>query len=547
MTSPTRFRSMHPAWRRSSLLTAQTFVLLSLLFCAERSFGQGELAALDRIFSHWNNSTPGVAVAVKRGDSVIYRMGYGLSDLEHNVPLTPEAVLESGSVAKQFTAMSILLLASEGKLSLTDDVRKYVPEVPSYGTVITLQMLLNHTSGLKDWGSIGGLSGWQRTTRVYTQQLALDITARQKSTNFTPGTEYSYSNTNYTLLVTIVERVSGMSLAEFTSQRIFAPLQMTSTRWRDNFRTIVKNRAIGYQASEGGYQQLMPFEDVHGHGGLLTTVDDLLKWNALLETHAIGGDKVFQERIRCGRLANGRAITYAAGLQIADYGGFREIAHSGATAGYRAWLAYYPEKRLSVVLLSNDATFSPMAVGRQVARVLLGVEPTKAGARPSVRPDADDLLKFKGDFRSTRHLAYRHFTAVNGSIYVDGKRADFISGDTLSEGTDRWVYQRNGRIQLIQYGDTLSFRAVGPARMNGDVAGTYLSDEVDASYHFYFDKDQLMLKMGHWPATPLQAVFRDAYADDDGVLYEFIRKKGRVLSVDVSVSRAEKMAFQKMK
>jgi CubicO group peptidase (beta-lactamase class C family) len=533
---------------RSSSLSITALVFGLLLLVQERSFGQGEEVILDRIFSRWNNATPGVAVAVKLGDSVIYRKGYGLADLEHNIPITPETVLESGSVAKQFTAMSILLLAAEGKLSLTDDVRKYVPELPVYNTVITLQMLLNHTSGLKDWGSIGGLAGWERTTRVYTQELALEIMTRQKATNFLPGTEYSYSNANYSLLVTIVERVSGMSLADFTSRRLFQPLQMTNSRWRNNFQSIVANRAIGYRAVNDGYEQLMPFENVHGHGGLLTTVDDLLKWNALLETHSIGGDKVFKERIRRGRLANGNEITYAAGLQVTKLNGFTEIAHSGATAGYRAWLAYYPDKRLSIVLLSNDASFSAASVGRQVAQAFLGAEVVTSKLQKYVEQDANHLKKFEGYFRSTRHVNYHHFAVEGGALLVDGESVGFISADTLSRGSDRWIYLKPGRLMLNTAGDTLSFVRVEGPHKGTDIAGTYLSDEVDADYHFYFDGNALMLKLGHWPARLLKAVFSDAYTDTEGVLYEFVRnRKGQVSRVEVSVSRAEKMVFEKIK
>ena len=504
--------------------------------------------SLDRIFSRWNNATPGVAVAVKLGDNVVYRKGYGLADLEHNVPITPQSVLESGSVAKQFTAMSILLLADEGKLSLTDDVRKYVPELPAYATPITIQMLLNHTSGLKDWGSIRAVSGWERTTRVYTQELALQIMANQKSTNFIPGSEYSYSNSNYSHLVTIVERVSGMSLSSFTSNRFFIPLQMNNTRWRDNFREVVENRAIGYRKNEASYEQLMPFENVHGHGGLLTTVDDLLKWNALLESHSIGGDKVYQERIRRGRLNSGKEITYAAGLQVSDYYGFREIAHSGATAGYRAWLAYYPQKRLSIVLLSNDASFQPSNVGRQVANVFLGTGTEKKNVRKQVQPAANDLKKFEGYFRSVRHLDFHQLKVHGGSLFLDGEGVNFASPDTVLSGADKWVYQRPGRIQLIQAGDTLAFRKVDPPGLNSDIIGSYHSEEVGADYSFFIDKDDLYLKIGHWPPRFIWSVFRDGFTDDNGVLYEFVRnKKGKLLRLEVSVSRAEKMLFQKVK
>lgn len=531
---------------RTSLLISRTFVLFYVILGSTSLRAQTEVASVDRLFSRWSNTTPGVSVAIKVGDSIVYRKGYGLADLEHNIPLTPRSILESGSVAKQFTAMCVLLLADEGKLSLADDIRKYVPELPQYSTPITIQMLLNHTSGLKDWGSIGALSGWERTTRVYTQELALQTIARQQTTNFVPGTEYSYSNSNYSLLVTIVERVSGRSLAAFTAERLFTPLRMNDTRWRDNFRAIVPNRAIGYRAADGGYEQLMPFEDVHGHGGLLTTVDDLLKWNDLLERHTIGGERVYQERIRRGRLNNGREITYAAGVQVSDYYGFVEIAHSGATAGYRAWLAYYPQKRLSVALLSNDASFSPSNVGRQIANVFLGTGAERKYGRTTVTLKDSDLKKFEGYFRSVRRADVHQIKLNAGSLFIDGEAAAFASPDTLYSGVNKWAYVREGRIQLIQAGDTLSFRKVDPPSIRFDIAGMYHSDEVGADYTFSFEKSELYLKLGHWPAKKLKPVFKDGYKDSDGILYEFIRnRKGQVLRLEVSVSRAEKMVFQK--
>lgn len=247
---------------------------------------------LDALFSRWNNATPGAAIAIQRGENLIYNKAFGLSDLEHNVPNTPETIFESGSVAKQFTAAAILMLAVDGQLNLQDDIRKFIPELPVYDAPITIQHLLNHTSGLKDWGSVGALTGWPRTTRVYTQALALDIMSKQTSLNFKPGSKYSYSNSNYSLLATIVERVSKKSLAQFTDSVFFKPLGMHHTQWRDNFREVVPDRAIAYSGHENNYQQLMPFENIHGHGGLLTTTGDLLKWNKLLETKTIVGETV---------------------------------------------------------------------------------------------------------------------------------------------------------------------------------------------------------------------------------------------------------------
>lgn len=309
---------------------------------------------------------------VARGNKVIYHKAYGLADLERNVPNTNETLFEAGSVSKQFTAYSILLLENEGKLSVKDDVRKYIPELPVYEAPITIQHLLNHTSGLKDWGSVGSLTGWPRGSRDYTLELALHIMSKQKTTNFKPGNEYSYSNSNYTCLVIIVERISKQSLEDFTKDRIFKPLGMTSTRWRSNFRDIVPNRAQAYSRYNGPYELEMPFEHIYGHGGLLTTTGDLLKWNQLLEKH----DAVYNKRIEKGKLNDGSSISYAAGIQHGEVNGVAEIAHSGATAGYRAWLAYYPSKKLTISLLSNDGSAAPVTLGKAVAYVFLGGGPT---------------------------------------------------------------------------------------------------------------------------------------------------------------------------
>ena len=346
-----------------------TTVLLCLIFQTACTQTQNTSAELDKMFSSWNNSTPGGSVLVARGNDIIYQKAFGLANLESNVPNTINTIFEAGSVSKQFTAYSILLLENEGKLKLTDDVRKYVPELPVYEAPITIQMLLNHTSGLKDWGSVGSLTGFPRGSRDYTIPLALHIMSKQKTTNFKPGNEYSYSNSNYTLLTIIVERVSKQTLEDFTKERLFKPLGMINTRWRSNFRDIIPNRAQAYsQNDKDVYELNMPFEHVYGHGGLLTTTSDLLKWNQLLEKH----DAIYNKRIEHGRLNSGKEIAYAAGIQHGEVNGVAEIQHSGATAGYRAWLAYYPTEKLTVALLSNDASFAPYDVGHQVAEIFFG-------------------------------------------------------------------------------------------------------------------------------------------------------------------------------
>ena len=326
---------------------------------------------IDNLFSSWNNSTPGGAVLVARGEKIIYNKAFGIADLEHNVPNTTETVFESGSVAKQFVAASILLLASEGKLSMKDDVRKYVPELPQYNAIITIQHLMNHTSGIKDWGALFSVTGWPRGSRSYSQELALDIIYKQSSLNFTPGAEYSYSNSNYVLLTLITERVSKQTFTDFTRIRFYEPLQMTNSKWRYNFKEVVKNRSIAYAKYQNVWYQDMPFENVHGPGGMLTTVSDLFKWNQLLVKKNIGNEAFASSRVQHGVLNNGNEIVYSGGVSVGVFNGSQEVSHSGATAAYRAWLAYYPDKKLSVVILSNDGSFGPVGTGRQLAGIFI--------------------------------------------------------------------------------------------------------------------------------------------------------------------------------
>src|SRR5262245_241428 len=229
---------------------------------------------VDTVFEKWTNSTAGCSVAVGVDGKPVLTKGYGMADLEHDVKITPETIFEAGSVSKQFTAAAVLLLAREGKLSLDDSVRKYIPELPDYGVPLTIRHMLTHTSGLRDWGAIEAIAGWPRTTRTYTHAHVLDILSRQKALNFTPGEQWSYSNSGYNLAAIIVARVSGKPFAEFTAERIFQPLGMTHTSWRDDFTRIVKHRAIAYDRRADGYHQDLTFENVHGNGGLLKPVGD---------------------------------------------------------------------------------------------------------------------------------------------------------------------------------------------------------------------------------------------------------------------------------
>jgi CubicO group peptidase (beta-lactamase class C family) len=339
--------------------------------------------AVDRIFEKWTSSTPGCAVGVAVGGKPVLLKAYGMADLEHDVRNTPETIFESGSVAKQFTALAIQLLAGDGKLSLDDPVRKYIPELPDYKVPLTIRHMLNHTSGLRDWGSVASIAGAPRTTREYSHAHVLDIVSRQKSLNFEPGSKWSYSNTGFNLAAIIVARTSGMSFAEFSKQRIFTPLGMTRTSWRDDHTRIVKGRAIAYSQQAGEYRIEMPFENVHGNGGLLTTVGDLLIWNENFAQPKIGTAKLLNEMADAGHFNDRKPLEYGLGLFVHDYRGVANINHSGSTAGYRAHLNRFPESRTSVAVLCNGSDGDATRSANRVSDAFLGERLKSAGPPPA--------------------------------------------------------------------------------------------------------------------------------------------------------------------
>jgi CubicO group peptidase (beta-lactamase class C family) len=322
----------------------------------------------------------GCSVGVRLGDLEILRAA-GNADLERRVPLTPESIIEAGSVSKQVTAMAVLLLMADGALTVDDDIRRWVPELPSYDRPITVRHLLTHTSGLRDWGAVVALEGWPRGTRAHTNAHVVQVAARQRALNYSPGATYSYTNTGYNLLAVLVERVSGQSLAAFTHTRIFVPLAMTQTSWRDDHQRIVPGRALAYSAGTPA-ATAMPDESAYGNGGLLTTSADLLRWSTALHRATLGRaatDSMVQRYV----LTNGDTISYAMGVNVLTHRGTRELSHSGATGGYRAHLLSFPERDAAVSVLCNGAALNATQLAESIADSL--VAPRRRDA-PRVTP-----------------------------------------------------------------------------------------------------------------------------------------------------------------
>ena len=474
-------------------------------------------AQIDQVFARFDQTTPGCAVGLAKDGRTLYTHGYGLANLEYRVPLTDSTVLESGSVAKQFTASALVLLAQDGKLSLDDDIRKYLPEVPNFGHVITIRNLLTHTSGLRDQWGLLGIEGLGPGTQVHSALTTLDLVAHQKMLNFPPGSRYLYSNTGYALAGLIVQRVSGMTLNAFTQERLFKPLGMMHTRWRDDFTAVVPNRATAYSGNANtGFKTDMPFTNMIGNGGILSTMSDLLIWNENLDHPTVGGPSYVNTMQTRMRLTNGRTITYALGLIDAPYRGNREVSHSGSTAGYQTFLARYPEQHVSVAVWCNYTGAEPTALAHKVVDLVLtdAASVVQAGS-PAVHIEAGDAAKWAGTYRErfsdqTISVSSENLVAViSGQGAKGGGRFNALRGDVSFSGSGSHRAFTNARPD----GDTLVFDEVKPAPAQvrlADYTGIYASNELDVRLVIGAKNGKLALRRR--PADELE--LRPEYADD---------------------------------
>lgn len=486
---------------------------------------------LDAVLSSISPTGPGCVVGVKIAGAAPLTRAHGLADLEHSVPLTADSVLETGSLAKQFTAAAMLLLVQDGKLSLDEDIRRHLPEMPDYGTPITIRHLLTHTSGLREQWSLLALTGNGPGSQVHTQSVILDLASRQKGLNFTPGAEFNYTNTNYALAAIIIERVSGTSLQRFTDQRLFQPLGMRHSRWREDFRTIVPGRAMAYASTGDGFTANMPFTSVYGNGGLLTTIGDLLRWNAFLDhpSDLPGGEALVASLQTPGRLRNGTALEYSLGLEITRGHGLRLVSHSGSTAGYKTWLGRYPDKGISVAVLCNNGGIDPVNLGEKAAEQALNASgyaedrPAIPSATPATLRTGTDLTSYQGLFRNPvtgdlvqTKIVDQRLTLQQGSAHVlsqmGGERFQRADGSIV-----QFARAKGKPVALTLGADasTRRFVAVGPARTGGDTlaayVGTYYSAELDRTISVVREGEALLMRQPFAVEWRLSPSFADGF------------------------------------
>lgn len=350
-------------------------LILSLSCLASSSIAQQvSTSSVDSIFSEWNKTdVPGGAIAVIHQGNIVYSNGYGLADLEHDVPITPSTVFYIGSVSKQFVTFSILLLEEQGKLDLDDEVQEYLPDFPRYERPLTIRHFIHHTSGVRDYLTLMDLKGRSYLDHIETQE-AYELIKNQKELNFTPGERYLYSNSCYLMLAMIAEKASGMSMKEFAEKEIFGPLGMEKSRFYDDITGLIKDRAFSYSNNGEGFDNLVSRFDLVGSGGVYSTVEDLYLWdqNFYKNTLGEGNQALIDTMLTDGVLDNGESSGYAFALVNGTYRGLKTMSHSGALAGYRAYYVRFPEQQLSVIILSNRDDAAPADKAYRVADLYLG-------------------------------------------------------------------------------------------------------------------------------------------------------------------------------
>jgi CubicO group peptidase (beta-lactamase class C family) len=528
----------------------------------------------DKVFAKWDSTvSPGCALSVMQEGQIIYKRGYGMADLDHDVSITPETIFHVASISKQFTAAAILLLAQDGKLSLDDDVHKYITELPEFGARITIRHLIYHTSGLRDQWALLGLAGWRYSLDLITDDDVIQLMSRQKDLNFQPGEKHVYCNTGYTLLAQIVKRVSGQSFREFTTSRIFAPLGMTNTHFRDDHAEIVKHIAYGYEEGKGRnvYRLSVTNFDTVGATSLLTTVEDLAHWDENFYHPRVGGPTLVAQQLQRGKLTSGKELDYAFGLAHGKYRGLPTIDHGGADAGYRADLLRFPQQHFSVACLCNQAEINPSELTRKVADIYLAEhlkEPPPARLESSAKPVSvpdERLSQYAGLYWKKDEERAMRILHKDGKLFLPESEEERLELAPL--GDNRFllvVFPVAFTFDQVAPGAPWRLSIQGPEQEKADVfervtqaqptpdelsayAGSYVSEEIEPIYRIIVDKGSLVLKRLKSKPEKLQPTLVDYFEGANGDLHFQRDQSGQISGFVLNSGRIKNFRFRKMK
>lgn len=527
---------------------------------------------VDELFTVWDSdSTPGAAIAVVQDGDILYKKGYGVANLEYDIPISPSSIFHIASVSKQFTVFSILLLEKQGKLSLDDDIRKYIPEVPDFGQTITLKHLASHTSGLRDQWNLLAMAGW-RLDDVITKEQILKLVSRQKDLNFSPGDEYLYCNTGFTLLAEVVARVSDMTFAEFTHVNIFEPLKMNNTLFYDDHEKIVKNRTYSYHADSTGFKKsVLSYANV-GATSLFTTVEDLSLWSINFLDPKVGDTTIINLMNTPFVLNDGKTFGGALGQFVGEYKGLNEIQHGGADAGYRTYLSRFPDEKFAVIVFSNSAEFNSGRMAHNVVDIYLKdrikeapkKEDQTINSTKDISIEQEVLKTYLGDFELQPGFIIS-VTEKNGQLsgQATGQSAFPLIPLTVTEfkveGIEaqiEFIPNEGKAIELIklhQNGQIMEaprLKAFDKTTVNlSDFSGSYFSEELATTYDFEVSDGKFIAKHSRLSDFDLTPIKKDVFSGSAWFFsqIEFVRDENNAISgCKVSAGRVRNLYFQKV-
>ncbi|MES2777783.1 MAG: serine hydrolase domain-containing protein [Bacteroidota bacterium] len=536
-------------------------IAAALFFTFLFQMGHAQLAdsltkKIDSVFAEYDKTnSPGCALAVLKDGNIIYKRGYGMSNMEYNIAISPSSIFHVASVSKQFAAAAIIRLSMEGKLSLNDDIRKYIPQVPDFGHTITFNHLLHHTSGLRDQWTLQVLAGW-RGEDLITEKDILEMLARQKALNFIPGADYTYCNTGYTLLGVAVKNISGVSLRDYADAVFFKPLGMTSTHFHSDHSEIVPNRTSAYQKNEKGIWKIsIPVFDTYGATSLFTTVEDLAKWDENFYTRKIGGDAFVNTMQATGVLNDNTAQTYASGLIVYNYKGHKTVEHSGADAGYRSNFLRFPDQHFSVVILANLANINTRTLSNKVADVFLKNNSLKIPFTV-VEIDSTVVKGLAGDYldmntKAIFKINYKNKTLQVGNMALKPSGnaffTDTISASTYSFSGDaskaRFVLSEIGTIKRTY--EKVKTITLNEAQLQ-EYKGEFYSAELDTKYLLSIKDSALNVKIPRRDEWKLSPFVKDMFTGNVTILFSR-DNANKITGFFLTAGRVRNLYFEKIR
>lgn len=536
------------------------------------AFGQiNGSSFIDSLFLEWDQpNTPGCGLGIIKNGELVYAKGYGFANLEYDIPNSSKSVFRIGSTSKQFTAACIVLLAEQGKLSLEDTLKNIFPDFPDYAKKITIRQLLNHTSGIRDYLQLAYLKGL-REDDYYTDGDIMDWLTNQTDLNFEPGEEFLYSNSGYWLLSRIVEKISGINMAQYAEKEIFKPLGMENTHFHNDHNKIVKNRASGYiPIDDENFQISMTTLNMIGDGGIFTTIEDIKKWDDAFYGSEVLSESFWANMTKQGVLNSGKEIGYASGLSIGQYKGLKTIRHGGAFVGFRAELLRFPEQKVSIAIFANRGDANPSRIANEVADIILKEFLEQAPQEEKEEPKENkveapevvfELNQLLGDYElqpgllatvSLNNDTLNVLQKWNGSTYPIVK----MSGNTFqipgeSGLSFTFLDLKEGKTETLnvwQGGRTTSakrkvFTETADLDLN-QYEGEYRSEELKVSYTLRVHNEELTVQVNNQEPMDCAFVEEDKFRFGFGMIR--FQKQGKTISgFELDSGRVNNVKFEK--